>query len=67
MRRIEASAPGVRVVFEPELVAPPRFANDHTGPPGFRRTPEQEARFREHLAAADVLFDPRRPPVSGAG
>jgi glyoxylate/hydroxypyruvate reductase len=57
VRRIEAVAPGVRVRYDPDLLAPPRFAADHTGRPDFRRTPEQEARFRAWLAEADVLYD----------
>ena len=70
VRRIEASVPGVRVAYEPDLLAPPRFPADHTGWPGFRRTPAQEARFLAHLAAADVLFDldrrlaPRLPELA---
>jgi glyoxylate/hydroxypyruvate reductase len=57
VRRIEAVAPGVRVLVDPALIAPPRFGADHTGDPGFRRTPEGEARFRAFLAEADVLYD----------
>jgi phosphoglycerate dehydrogenase-like enzyme len=51
------AAAGVRVLFDPELVAPPRFAGDHSGRPGFRRTPDQEATYRDWLATADVHFD----------
>lgn len=51
------AAAGARVLFDPELVAPPRFAGDHSGRPGFRRTREQEARYRAWLAEADVHFD----------
>jgi glyoxylate/hydroxypyruvate reductase len=56
VRRIE-TVPGVRVIYEPDLLAPPRFAADHSGQPDFRRTPVQEARFRGWLAEAEVLFD----------
>jgi glyoxylate/hydroxypyruvate reductase len=49
------------VRYDPDLLAPPRFAADHTGRPDFRRTPEQEARFRAWLAEADVLYDFDRP------
>jgi glyoxylate/hydroxypyruvate reductase len=38
-------------------VAPPRFAGDHSGCPGFRRNPEQDARYRQWLSEADVHFD----------
>ena len=51
------AAAGTRVLFDPELVAPPRFAGDHSGRPGFRRTREQEARYRAWMAEADVHFD----------
>lgn len=46
----------LQVVYEPDLLRPPRYAADHTGGP-LARTPEQEERWRELLAAADILFD----------
>jgi glyoxylate/hydroxypyruvate reductase A len=55
--RIAESLPDVRVLYDPALVPPPRYVADHTGPAGWARTPEQEARFRAWLAQADVLFD----------
>jgi glyoxylate/hydroxypyruvate reductase len=55
--RIRASFPDVQVSYDPSLLAPPRFAADHTGRPDFRRTPEQEERFRTMLAEADVHYD----------
>ena len=55
VRRIAAA--GARVLYDPRVVAPPRFAGDHSGRPGFRRTPEQEARYRAWLGEADVHFD----------
>ena len=67
--RIE-TVPGARVIYEPDLLAPPRFVADHSGRPDFRRTPEQEARFLIHLAQADVLYDfdrrlaPRLPSLA---
>jgi glyoxylate/hydroxypyruvate reductase len=57
VRRIESVAPGARVLYDSDLLPPPRFPADHTGQPGFRRTDEQEARFRAWLAEADVLYD----------
>lgn len=59
--RIRAVDPRVRVHYAPDLLAPPRFAADHTGRPDFRRTPEQQARFLELVADADVLYDVDRP------
>ncbi len=64
VRRIAAVDPRVEVRYAPDLLAPPRFAADHTGRPDFQRTPEQERRFVEHLAAADVLYDVDRPLAS---
>ncbi len=46
----------LRVVYEPELLRPPRYAADHTGGP-LERTQEQEARWQALLATADILFD----------
>jgi phosphoglycerate dehydrogenase-like enzyme len=46
----------VDVGFEPELLPPPRYPCDHRGDPSFRRTPEQEARFAELVAGAEVVF-----------
>ncbi len=56
VRRISEVDPRVRVIYEPDLLRPPRYAADHTGA-AQERTPDQEARWRELLAAADVLFD----------
>ena len=56
VQRIEAAFPSIRIHWEMDLVAVPRYAADHTGAP-FRRTPEAEARWRALLARADILFD----------
>src|SRR5512140_2801060 len=45
------------VIYEPALLRPPRYAADHTGDPNFKRTPEQEKRWQELLAQAEILFD----------
>ncbi len=67
VERIRAVAPErVAVVHEPDLLAPPRYVADHDGRPDFRRTPEQEARWRAHLAGAEVLWDfPKPLPAPG--
>lgn len=44
------------VHFEPELLPQPRYPSDHHGEEGFERTPEQEGRFTELVAGAEVLF-----------
>lgn len=53
---IAQSEPRIELVFEPELLPPSRHPGDHVGDPSFRRTPEQEARFAQLLASADVLY-----------
>jgi phosphoglycerate dehydrogenase-like enzyme len=54
--RVRAVDPRLDVIYEPALLAPPRYAADHVGAP-FTRTAEQERRWRSYLARADVLFD----------
>jgi phosphoglycerate dehydrogenase-like enzyme len=46
----------VEVEYDPDLLPPPRFPGDHRGIDGFRRSPEDERRWREMLATAEVLF-----------
>ena len=46
----------VRVIYEPALLPEPRYPCDHVGRP-LTRTEEDERRWREHLAEAEVLFD----------
>lgn len=46
----------VEVEYDPDLLPPPRFLGDHRGVDGFRRSPEDERRWREMLAVAEVLF-----------
>lgn len=45
----------LNVIYEPDFLAKPRYPADHYGIP--HRTPEQEARWRQLLAQADILFD----------
>src|SRR5699024_9643630 len=45
------------VLYEPALLPPTRYIADHDGDPAFRRSPEQERRWRELAASADVAFD----------
>ena len=44
------------VLFEPDLLPPPRYPSDHGGQPGFTRTPEQEERFTRLVAGAEVAL-----------
>ena len=46
----------LRVIYEPDLLRPPRYAADHTGEP-VARSAEQEARWQALLGQADILFD----------
>lgn len=54
--RIRAVDPRLRVVYEPELVPPPRYPADHTGG-SYERSAAQEARWRALLADAEIMFD----------
>lgn len=54
--RVRAAATHAEVVYEPDLLRPPRYAADHKGE-DVARTPEQEARWRELLGRATILFD----------
>lgn len=55
VERVRAVSERLRVVYEPALLAPPRYPADHTAP--IARGPEDEARWQALLAEAEVLFD----------
>jgi phosphoglycerate dehydrogenase-like enzyme len=56
--RIRTVAPDkVDVVYQPDLLPPTRYIADHAGIAGFKRSAEQEARWRRHVAEADILWD----------
>lgn len=57
----------LEVTYDPGVLPPKRYEADHTGPADFRRNPEQQARWRAHLARADILWDfpPRDPDGRG--
>ena len=66
VERIRAVASDrAEVVFEPDLLPPTRYMADHKGHEDFRRTPEQEARWRANLERADALWDFPLPPEDG--
>jgi phosphoglycerate dehydrogenase-like enzyme len=46
----------VNVIYETDLLRPPRYPADHKGRP-VERAPDQEHRWRELLGDADILFD----------
>jgi phosphoglycerate dehydrogenase-like enzyme len=54
--RIRREVEWIEVIHEPDLLRPPRYAADHKGADR-ERTPEEEARWRAHLARATLLFD----------
>jgi phosphoglycerate dehydrogenase-like enzyme len=54
--RIRAAAPDAEVIYEPDLLRPPRYAADHKGA-DVTRTPGQEARWQALLGRATILFD----------
>lgn len=56
VERIRAARPDVDVLYEPHLLRPPRYPADHGGRP-VERLPEEEARWRELLGRATILFD----------
>ncbi|HEY6962155.1 MAG TPA: D-2-hydroxyacid dehydrogenase [Gaiellaceae bacterium] len=56
VERLSAVDDRLEIVFEPELLPPPRYPSDHRGDESFRRSPEQEARFRDLIASAEVLY-----------
>ena len=55
VERVRQVGPRLDVIYEPELIPPPRYPADHYNT--IQRTPEQEARWRELLGRADILFD----------
>ena len=55
VERIRQVDPRIEVVYEPELLARPRYIADHSAP--VTRTPDQNARWRELLRRAEILFD----------
>lgn len=58
VERIRAVARGrVNVLYDPDLLPPTRYVADHGGDPAFKLTGEQQARWGEGLATADILWD----------
>ncbi|MDB4876654.1 MAG: D-2-hydroxyacid dehydrogenase [Gemmatimonadetes bacterium] len=55
VEQIRQVSPQLDVVYEPGLIAPPRYLADHYNV--ITRTAEQDARWRELLGRADILFD----------
>jgi phosphoglycerate dehydrogenase-like enzyme len=57
VERIRRDGPDVLdVLYDPALLPPTRYVNDHAGDPDFRRSPAEEARFQDWLRRAEVLL-----------
>jgi phosphoglycerate dehydrogenase-like enzyme len=66
--RIRAAARGrVEIVHEPDLHPKLRYVGDHNGVADFKRSAEQEARWRAHLARATILWDFPEKSADGGG
>jgi len=48
--------PGIELLADDDLLPPQRYPGDHSGDPGYRRTPAQENAFRSLLGRAEVLY-----------
>ena len=53
---LRAADSRVDVAYAPDLLPPERYPNDHRGVDDFRRSPEDERRWWEMIAAAEVLY-----------
>src|SRR3954447_13751472 len=65
VRRLQAVDHRLDVRFEPDLLPPPRYPSDHGGDPSFERTPEQQERFTQLVAGAEIALG--FPRESSAG
>ncbi len=55
-QRVRDLEPRMEFVVEHDLLPPMRLPGDHPGDPGFRRSPEDEQRFRDLVDSAQVLY-----------
>jgi phosphoglycerate dehydrogenase-like enzyme len=63
-----AAGDKAELIYDPDLLPPTRYQADHKGIDSFTRTPEQEIRWRAHLARATILWDfPSGTPADGGG
>lgn len=56
VRVIEAVDDRIEVRYQPDLIPRQRFPGDHTGVDNFQRGTAQEARWRQMLAGAEVIY-----------
>jgi glyoxylate/hydroxypyruvate reductase A len=70
VERIRQTLPGLKVLYDPELLYQPRYVADHIGPDNWSRTSDQEEQFLNWLAEADIMWDfdrrltPRLPELA---
>ena len=57
VQRIREVDGRLRVLYREDLVPPPMWPGDHTGPDDWDRTPEGEEEFLAMLGEAEVLYD----------
>ncbi|HET7303167.1 MAG TPA: D-2-hydroxyacid dehydrogenase [Segeticoccus sp.] len=63
--RIREQEPEFEVRFDPDLLPPTRYPNDHAGEPSWKRSPDQERRFDDWVTGGEVLFGvPGETPAS---
>src|SRR6185312_5189267 len=64
VERLRAVDKRLDIAYDAGLLPTPRWASDHIGDPSFVRTPEQEARFTELVAGAEIVLGyPREDPA----
>ena len=56
LKRIRDAGQGLNVLYREDLVPPPRWPGDHSGPPGWRRAEDGEQEFLTMLREAEVLY-----------
>jgi len=66
IRTVDSSR--INLIYEPDFFPPLRYAADHRGVEGFRRTEEQDKKWLAYLKQADILWDfPNRLVYGRAG
>ena len=64
VERLRAVDERLDVAYEADLLPTPRWPSDHIGDPSFARSPEQETRFTELVAGAEIVLGyPREDPA----
>lgn len=61
VQRIESVDESLQVLYDEDLVPPPRWPGDHTGPGDWDLNPEGDEKLKAMLTEAEVLYDfPRK-------